>query len=698
LFSHVWPPAPSHFSHYLIALVASVAGWQARTPVTIITPFQIPKVDVPFSGEIVADALRDGLKSIYDDVEKENNDQRLKPADMDLPALRDLNSTKFSTGQDPAGFAVEVQGLSYERMVSAARVMFHRETLISGDVVLNAAGNELTLIARSSESSWRSIPSSVTAEGLRRASRDLAEKILEEQDPTLAGSALLKDGQIDKAVAALERAQKLKPNDVNAKLNLCMGYEASHRYSDAMNCYDHIAKNMKPGPPAEISEHLAHAQYLYGKDGNREKAIDAFRKLAEIGRNSSRLELAKALEDTDRHKDAVETYNDFLANTGKDNKHDLAIGHVNLGAAYANQKDHKGALDEYVKALESAPGDVLVLINLAVETAETGDVDVGIAQLESVMEENANSESMAFAYMQLGNLLRAKKHDWRSAAEQYRKATELRPNYDEAHRRLAVCLVHEGFSGYALSEYTKVAKLSALEAERRYAPVVANKWLGDTLREQHRYSSAVSAYGEAVRLKHDYRAAHYELGLLRERQGHPDQAVHEYRAAALPNPKELDDGETVRVAQLRLGEALASQRAHRQEGIDELSRLMKLDLKNLECHLCLAKAFLEEGKFVEAGDQYQSAFELDPKSAAAHYGRAFALHKQGLVDQAVVEYRQAAKLEPDNAVYHANLARELKLQHLNQEAAAESKIVAELEAIPPRASAEGQHLRCQDVR
>src|SRR6266568_8581969 len=263
LFSGVWPPAPSHLTHYLILLVAGFAGWQARTPVTIITPFQIPKADLPFSGEIVADALRDGLKSIYDDVARENSDQRLRPEEMDSPVLRDLNSPKFSTVQDPTRFAVEVNGVSYERIVSAARALWRTEKTISGDVVLNGNDKEFILVARMpGNGAWQSISSPGTAEGLRRASRDLAEKILEVQDPTLAGAALLKDGRIEQGVAALARAQSEKPSDIKI-MNLCMGYEASHQYAKAVKCYGRVHTS------DELTERLAHAQYWYGgKDSN----------------------------------------------------------------------------------------------------------------------------------------------------------------------------------------------------------------------------------------------------------------------------------------------------------------------------------------------------------------------------------------------------------------------------------------------
>jgi len=680
--------------------VVSCAAWQAHAPVTIIAPFQMPKGDLSFSGEIVADALQDGLTSIHNDIEREKDDPRLRPTEMDLPVLRGLNIPKFSRAQDATRFAVEVKGVSYDRIISGARAAWGTETVISGDVIKN--GEEFVLIARTQNAGpWESISSPMTAEGLKRASRDLAEKILAAQDPTLAGAALLKDGQADLALAEFNRATTLKPTDATVELNLCMGLEANHRYLDAIKCYERI-DGMNPPSRQEVAQRLAHAYYL---NGDRDKAIRRFDDLAHKERyNVALLDLGKALCDTGDHKGALRAYDEFLAKqspTEEYGNRKIAIAHVNRGVAFARQGQHDEALAAYKQALDHAPGDVLVLVNLAVETAEAGDLDAGIAQLQSVVEKKVNPDSVPFAYLQLGTLLQ-KKGDWQGAAGQFRTATELRPNYDEAHRSLAYALVHEGFQSYALSEYVQLARLSPVDADRRYSQVLTDQWLGNALRDQGDYSGAASAYREAIKLKHNYRTAHYELALILERQKHPDQAIQEYRAAVLPNPKELDDAETLRLAQLRLGEALVSRgREHRAEGIAELRRLMELDVKNLECRFCLARALFAEGKFVEAAAEYQAAINLDPQSAAAHIGLALALDKQGLIDQAVLEYRHAANLAPGNAVYHANLARELNLQHLNQEAAAEREIVAKLEAIVPRDGVDlppGQYPRCQGVR
>jgi tetratricopeptide (TPR) repeat protein len=341
--------------------------------------FQLPKAGLPFSGDIIADALQDALTSIHTDIERERYDPRLRPTDMDLPDLRELIIPKFGRVV-PTRFAVEVKGLSYEGIISAARAVFHTETTISGDVILN--GKEFIMIARTADDGpWESVSSPISAEGLKRASRDLAEKILVTREPTLAGAALLKDGQVEQALRVFHRATTLKPSDASVELNLCMGFEANRRYQDAITCYQGVLK-MNPSSPQEVLELLAQAYYL---QGDRDDAIKGFEDLAhKQGDRNALLGLGKALDDTGHHEDALKAYDEFLASESRNRN--LAIAHVNRGVTLARLGKHDDALAEYQKALDYAPGDVLILVNIGVEMARAGDLDEGIAHLRNAVD------------------------------------------------------------------------------------------------------------------------------------------------------------------------------------------------------------------------------------------------------------------------------------------------------------------------
>jgi len=349
------------------------------------------------------------------------------------------------------------------------------------------------------------------------------------------------------------------------------------------------------------------------------------------------------------------------------------------GAALAHLRRHDEALAEFQEALDYAPRDVLILVHKGRELAEAGDVNAGIAELQSVVDENKNADSAPFAFLQLGFLF-GQKGDWQSAGAQFRMASERRPNYVEAHLKLADALVHEGRRFLALKEYNTVARLSSSDVERGYSHTLANQWLGNALRALSEYSGAASAYREAIRLNPDYGPAHCELGAVLVRQGRLRQAIHEYGAALVPaKVKELNDTQCVLVAQHRIEEALARHgRARGAERILELDEALELERRLGESYFRLGEAIYHEGNFVDAVAECKEAIKVKPQSAAAHNLLGLALDKQGLVEQAVLEYRSAVNLEPDNDGYRANLAHELASEHSTKKVSNESETVAKL--------------------
>ena len=641
-----------------IALIAAFAFWDARTPVTMIAPFQLPKADLPFNGIIVADAVQDALRSIHNEVGAEKQDPSLQSSETGLPDLRNMLIPKMRRVQAPPRFTVEVKGVSYERILSIARAVLHTESTVSGDVIVK--GNEFTLIARTGDAGpWVSVTSPITAEGLARASRDLAEKIVAAEDPIVAGVALLRNGQVDEGLAALKRSRSLD-TDARLKMNLCMGLAANRRYDQAIECYNNVLR-MNPRSPEEVQERLAQVLYLHG---DRDTAIRSYQELYKRGYRHALLGLGEALDDTNHPDEAMNVYNEFL--TAESLDRNLAIAHVKKGVALAHLGRHDEALSEYQQALKYAPRDALILVHKGIELARAGDVAAGTAQIKSVVDENADADSIPFARLQLGLLLQ-QKGDWQSAIEQFRLASERRPTYVEAHLKLANALAHEGRRVQALGEFNKVLRLSPSDVERGYSQILANQWLGNALRDLGDYSRAASAYREAIRLNPDYGAVHCQLGTLLEKQGDLRQAIYHYRAALAPaKAKELNDTQCIITAQHQVEKVLADKGKHGAKRIAELHEVQELENRLQESYYALGKALYEEGKFVEAATEYKQAIKINPQSAAIHNLLGLALDKQGLLEQAVLEYRNAVDLEPGNADYQANLERGLALEHLKR--------------------------------
>jgi tetratricopeptide (TPR) repeat protein len=656
-----------------LVFVAGFAVWQARKPVVVIAPFQMPdKASAPFSGETVANILQDRLTQIHHEIETQKTDQKLHATDMhslgqpgvQIPA--GTRNAEYTRSEVPTRFAVEVKGLSYQSLIASARAVLGTQTTISGDMILDGGSNSnFILIARTEkEGPWQSKSQPQSAKGLKQASEDLAEQILESRDPALAGVVFLNQGQVQRALAALRMASEVQPTGnkpseiLAAKLALCAGMEANEFYEAAMQCYE-SARNLKYGSPEEIDERFAQAQWLHGENGNRALALEAFETLANK-RNYARalLGLGKAWEDLEEHEKALSVYDRFLAGGDRDPRA-LAIAHVGKATSLSSLGRHPEALAEFKAALEAIPGDELILVHQCVELAAAGDLDAGITGLQRIVDahkpgataESGSLDVAAFAAFQLGKLLE-KKDDWKGASEQYRATADHRPEYFEGHNRLANSLVREGNIPGALSEFSETAKLSSSLTDRKYVEVLANQWLGNRLQSLCDYAGAASKYEAAIRLKPDCRIAHSELGHVLQQQGQVARAIEEYGKALGTKPNELDKEEWVVLTLIRLGEALRSEGPrHAQEGIAEIRAAVMIDPKSMEALLALGKALYDTRNYPEADSTFSKAIVINKNEVEAHYRLALTLHNLKREPEAIAQCGIVTKLRPDDHGY-----------------------------------------------
>ena len=676
---HALPSLTSQHFFYLLTLVIGFAVWQARKPVTVISPFQIPdKGAVPFSGETVANVLGDRLAQIHEEIEKQAKDRKLHSTDMHslgqagLQIPPNSKNEEYSRGEVGTRFTVEVKGLSYQAVVGSARAVLGTQTNITGDMILEGGsdGGTFTLIARTErEGPWQSAPQVRTVEGLKLASEDLAEQILETREPALAGVLFLKLGQAQRALAVLKKASEMvesedKQNQAAARIALCVGMEANEMYSAAMECYQEIL-NEKLGRPEEIEDRMAQAHWLAGDDPNavtkvdaRHSALQQFDALANTQRYARAfLDLGKALDDLGQHKKAIRAYDQFLEMPdSKDPRdrvdpRDKAIALVGKATAFSRLGNHEAALKEYDNALVAIPEDALVLVRRGVEKADAGDLDAGITEMQMVLDKRESEDVTSFAAFQLGALYE-RKSEWRMASEQYRLTTKIRPEFCEGHRSLARTLTRQGTVDKAREEFEETARRSSKPVDRKYVEVLAHQWLGDSLQALCNYDGAASEYKEAIRLKPDYRAAHSEIGHVYAQRGQVAEAIEEYKKALDAKPNELDLLEWIVRTRVRLGEALVSQGPSKlQEGIAELRRAVMIDPKRVEWLLALGKALHESGDYSEAAEVFSKAVEIDEENVEAHYDLALALAKQGLAETATEQCRIVFRLRPDDPKY-----------------------------------------------
>jgi eukaryotic-like serine/threonine-protein kinase len=138
-------------------------------------------------------------------------------------------------------------------------------------------------------------------------------------------------------------------------------------------------------------------------------------------------------------------------------------------------------------------------------------------------------ESMAEAHVEMGTVSLWYDWDWAAAQREFRRATELRPDYAPVHEFQGWALVSVGRFEEGLA-----ANKRALELDPRSAEI--SEVFGHDLYFARQYDQAIQQLRAALDLDPNYWFARVFLGLAYERQGNLTQALAELEKARLAQP------------------------------------------------------------------------------------------------------------------------------------------------------------------
>jgi tetratricopeptide (TPR) repeat protein len=342
-----WQSIPSHLAFYLLLIVVVYAIWNGWQRETVISPFHLPPENkdkpMPFSGETVASMLQDAFTAIQMEAEGGK-----APAPCDEFAAKDIEfwglaAPASGAFQVSSPVGVEVKGISVEALVSEARAVLGRERSISGDVLLDEAA-QFRMVARASDAGpWTVGPYPLKLEGLKNASCEMAQKILESTDKNLAAAALIRRGAYQQVIGLYEVLPDGKRNLADAFNNLGIALRQSDRVDESIINFQN-ALNLKTRFPE--------AHYNLGV----------------------------ALNKKGKHGEAIVEYQKALAL-----KPDYAMAHNNLGSALTSEGRNDEAIAEYQKALALKPDYALAHFDLGIVLGRSGKHDKAVVECEQAL-------------------------------------------------------------------------------------------------------------------------------------------------------------------------------------------------------------------------------------------------------------------------------------------------------------------------
>jgi tetratricopeptide (TPR) repeat protein len=274
------------------------------------------------------------------------------------------------------------------------------------------------------------------------------------------------------------------------------------------------------------------------------------------------------------------------------------------------------------------------------------------------------------------------RNDAAGAEAAFRKAIDLQPELEMAHRGLGLALRARGQDEAALRELQVATRLDASDADAHYALAMTAWALSNqssassrargappqdyaalaagefrklaTLRPRDasvreilteidlqggRKEDALSEAQEAVRLAPDNSRAHVALGRAYFAGAEEDKAAAEYQKALELNPKE---GE----AFLALGQIRFFQRRYVQAA-EYFQRAIQVSPNLAPAYAGMAKLFLQQGRSAEARNMLEKVVALDPQDWQSQYQLAVLLNEAGEAGSATDLLEKVARLHPD---------------------------------------------------
>jgi arylsulfatase A-like enzyme/Tfp pilus assembly protein PilF len=325
--------------------------------------------------------------------------------------------------------------------------------------------------------------------------------------------------------------------------------------------------------------------------------------------------------------------------TERPNPADVIGVHAGLERARVFSRDRlfQQAAAELERVLDTDPGNLAAMIDLAAALEGLGDVEQGVAIAEQALELDPGNQQVL---IQLA-LLERHRGDAARSLELLEAALALDERNPAAWVQIASHHLWRGQSA-------KVAE--ALERGLAVAP--ENATLG-ALYAFHVESAGDPGAAElrlrTVVERDPFLASGWRfLGALQERGGRSNEAEASYREGLSRTP---DDAPLrANLATLLARSSSPEAEAHLREAI-RLSTDFPADLR-----VALGAWLAEQGRLDEAFAEYDSVLEALPGHTVARNNRAVALARTGRAEQAMSELEEVVALAPTYADAHNNLA------------------------------------------
>jgi len=329
--------------------------------------------------------------------------------------------------------------------------------------------------------------------------------------------------------------------------------------------------------------------------------------------------------------EALEKDPDLLAHEDASTLRDMA-GYAHLTQAKADKADGRleDALRHYRRTRELDPDNAAAYSEPLQILLDADRVEDARTLARQAAERIPETAVTAF----LGARVAEREGDLRAAAEGFRRASELDPEFPGVFASLGGVLAQLGDEAGAQAALAQAV-------ERGEGGAAASFNMGVVLSKENKYAEAIPHLQAAVAADPDMKDAHRALGTAYRKLRKYRDAAQTYQTVVDrfgPDPSDL----------YQLGFAQARSDRH-ADAVQNYEMVVALQPTNFNAHYNLGNSLLSLDRNEAAADAFRTALQLGPPSATlrerAQYNLALCLQKQELFEEAIAEYKRALELQ-----------------------------------------------------
>jgi tetratricopeptide (TPR) repeat protein len=448
------------------------------------------------------------------------------------------------------------------------------------------------------------------------------------------------DSVLKLAIEQYEQIVKLEPDSVDNRLLLGRLYKVNN---DLRKAEDEFKTAVKLQPDSEDA--VTTLALFYTEEGDSTRVAEVLSSVPDAQRSAKLYSvLGYAYEQQKEYKKAIDAYRK-AAELDRDNL-DAIRG---LAENLMNDGQTDAALEQYKIIAEANPDDAQTYLRMAEIYRRQGKFDLALENLTKA--ESMVQDSMEVPYNRAAVYQAQGRYDDAAQILQdlLKKTDKPDNNYSQGEKnnralfleRLGTIYRDDNSTALAVETFRKMLTLGDDNAERGYQQII------DTYREAKQWQQASDAAKEAMGKLPNDRDLKMTYAAQLSDMGQSDEALQQVKSLLKGTPEDRDV--YVRLAQMN------SRLKRWKDAEDDLDKAAPLSTKDEDkqfVDFLRGSIYEREKKYDQAEEVFRKLLAADPQNAAVLNYLGYMLADRGIkLDEALIMIKKAVELDPANGAY-----------------------------------------------